>query len=228
MQDLPSSTRTSCRKNHRAEARTHSLRLCSETVRSIPTVVWVAVVLSCARGAGTAIKKPQHLAPLRPPIDVSSKNLAPKDELDALLDGVAGYGRTVDVIRIAVPPPDVHAPEQQKWIGEAAAAVMMSELSRVPGVSVLERAELQTLIDLQKANVPADTLRKTGKILGAQVMLVGTIQPMGSNWRIDLRPVRVEDGTILGSASREAPERDLTATMHDMAEEVPASLGVTP
>ncbi len=168
-------------------------------------VVAVMLASSCASSPST-----HHAA--RPPRtltagpDVVSRNLPPEQELDALLMGVRSVGKG-NAIRVAVPPFRVLG-RKDDWMGEAAALVAMSRLSREDGVSVLERRELTKIIDLRRAQQADDAqiseLASTGKILGAQEILLGTIfDAGGGKMRVIVRPVRVEDGVSLASTESE-------------------------
>src|SRR5690349_4343329 len=120
-------------------------------------VLLLLAVLACSHSA-PALQHPHRInAPI---IDNESKNLAAKQDIDALLQGVQGYGRTVDAIRIAVPPLD------DTPLGEAYAAVIITELATTPGVTVLERSELTQIIEELKRKGDDKSLIEAGKLLG--------------------------------------------------------------
>ena len=78
---------------------------------------------------------------------------------------------------------------------------LVSEMSSNPNIRVIERDQVQKLIDEQKltsgGQVDRETAVKVGKLLGAQHMIFGgfTADPKG-NFRIDARAVNVETGAI--------------------------------
>src|SRR6476469_10168010 len=78
---------------------------------------------------------------------------------------------------------------------------LVSEMSGNPNIRVIERDQVQKLIDEQKltsgGQVDRETAVKIGKLLGAQHMIFGGFMadPKG-NFRIDARAVNVETGAI--------------------------------
>jgi TolB-like protein len=78
---------------------------------------------------------------------------------------------------------------------------LVSEMSTNPNIRVIERDQVQKLIDEQKltsgGQVDRETAVKVGKLLGAQHMIFGGFMadPKG-NFRIDCRAVNVESGAI--------------------------------
>ena len=78
---------------------------------------------------------------------------------------------------------------------------LITEMSANPDIRVIERDQVQKLIDEQKlvgaGQVDRETAVKVGKLLGAQHMIFGGFMadPKG-NFRIDARAVNVETGAI--------------------------------
>jgi TolB-like protein len=78
---------------------------------------------------------------------------------------------------------------------------LITEMSSNPGIRVIERDQVQKLLDEQKlvssGQVDQATAVKVGKLLGAQHMIFGGFMadPNG-NFRIDARAVNVETGAI--------------------------------
>ena len=78
---------------------------------------------------------------------------------------------------------------------------LITEMSANPAIRVVERDQVQKLIDEQKlvggGQVDRETAVKVGKLLGAQHMIFGGFMadPKG-NFRIDARAVNVESGAI--------------------------------
>lgn len=78
---------------------------------------------------------------------------------------------------------------------------LVSEMAGNPGIRVIERDQVQKLVDEQKlitgGQVDRETAVKVGKLLGAQHMIFGgyMADPKG-NFRIDARAVNVETGEI--------------------------------
>src|SRR5512133_3795889 len=78
---------------------------------------------------------------------------------------------------------------------------LISEMASNPNIRVIERDQVQKLIDEQKltsgGQVDRETAVKVGKLLGAQHMIFGGFMadPKGS-FRIDARAVNVETGAL--------------------------------
>ena len=78
---------------------------------------------------------------------------------------------------------------------------LITEMTNNPNIRVIERDEVQKLVDEQKlskdGHVDQATAVKVGKLLGAQHMIFGTFMtdPKG-NFRIDARAVNVETSAI--------------------------------
>jgi TolB-like protein len=78
---------------------------------------------------------------------------------------------------------------------------LVSEMSSNPNIRVIERDQVQKLIDEQKltsgGQVDRETAVKVGKLLGAQHMIFGGFMADAKgNFRIDARAVNVETGAI--------------------------------
>jgi len=96
---------------------------------------------------------------------------------------------------------------------------LVSEMSTNPNIRVIERDQVQKLIDEQKltsgGQVDRETAVRVGKLLGAQHMIFGGFMadPKG-NFRIDARAVNVESGAI-----------EYTDRVQDHADNVMALIG---
>ena len=86
-------------------------------------------------------------------------------------------------------------------LSKGVADFLITEMSSNASIRVVERDQVQRLIDEQKlvgaGQVDRETAVKVGKLLGAQHMIFGgfTADPKG-NFRIDARAVNVETGAI--------------------------------
>ena len=100
--------------------------------------------------------------------------------------------------------------EKYDPLGKGIAAMMISDLSAVDGVQLVEREHLQDLIEelkLQQSQYadPA-TASKIGKFTGADYVVVGAINALDPNVRIDTRVLRVESGEIVKTAVAQGKE----------------------
>ena len=86
-------------------------------------------------------------------------------------------------------------------LSKGIADFLITEMAANPGIRLIERDQVQKLIDEQKlvtgGQVDRETAVRVGKLLGAQHMIFGGFMadPKG-NFRIDARAVGVEQGVI--------------------------------
>ncbi len=157
-----------------------------------------ALLVSCAVRQ-QPMPAPTKRVPVAVP-DVEASNLPPEEEIDALLLGEAALGRGSNTKRIAVAAFRVVG-KLETWLGEAAAEVVATGLSRVDGVSVVERAELDKVIAEVKLGADAGSITKSAQgLLGAENLVLGSLTPNNAGGaRVAVRAVRVSDGVVLGA-----------------------------
>ncbi|MEP6692694.1 MAG: CsgG/HfaB family protein [Gemmatimonadaceae bacterium] len=91
--------------------------------------------------------------------------------------------------------------DEYEPLSKGMAEMLITELTTNPGIRVVEREQLQKLLDEQNlakdGRVDPETAVKIGKLLGAKHMLFGgfVIDPK-ENMRLDLRSVDAETSTI--------------------------------
>ena len=85
------------------------------------------------------------------------------------------------------------------------AGMMISELAQNPAARVVERQEVQRLLDEQNlgtaGRVDPQTAAKVGKLVGARYAVMGTFIDFYGDFRIDIRLVNVETGEIVKTES---------------------------
>lgn len=81
------------------------------------------------------------------------------------------------------------------------AGMLISELAQNPAARVVERENVQRLIDEQnlgaESRLDAATAAKVGKLVGARYMVMGTFVDLYGKFRVDARLVDVETSEIL-------------------------------
>lgn len=91
------------------------------------------------------------------------------------------------------------------------AGMMISELSANPAARVVERQEIQRLLDEQNLGaqnrVDPQTAAKIGKLVGARYTVLGTFIDFYGDFRVDVRLVNTETGEIIKTES-ERMQRD--------------------
>lgn len=91
------------------------------------------------------------------------------------------------------------------------AGMMISELSQNPAARVVERQEIQRLVDEQnlgaQGRVDPQTAAKVGKLVGARYVVLGTFVDFYGDFRVDIRLVNTETSEIVKTES-ERMQRD--------------------
>ncbi len=91
------------------------------------------------------------------------------------------------------------------------AGMMISELAQNPAARVVERQDIQRIIDEQNLagqnRVDPQTAAKVGKLVGARYVVAGTFIDFYGDFRVDVRLVNVETGEIVKTES-ERMQRD--------------------
>jgi TolB-like protein len=90
-------------------------------------------------------------------------------------------------------------------LGKGIAAMMITDLSQLSILRLVERERLQDLItelDLQQTrHFDPATAQRVGRIAGAEYVVTGTLTAIQPRVRIDSRVIRVETGEIVKTAS---------------------------
>ncbi len=104
------------------------------------------------------------------------------------------------------------------------AGMMISELSQNPAARVVEREEIQRLLEEQnlgaQGRVDAQTAAKIGKLVGARYMVMGTFVDFYGDFRVDVRLINTETSEVVKTES-ERMQRD---HLYDIIRNVAARL----
>jgi len=104
------------------------------------------------------------------------------------------------------------------------AGMMISELAQNPSARVVEREEIQRLLDEQnlgaQGRVDAATAAKIGKLVGARYMVMGMFVDFYGDFRIDVRLINTETSEVVRTES-EKMQRD---HLFDMIRNIAARL----
>jgi len=91
------------------------------------------------------------------------------------------------------------------------AGMMISELSQNPAARVVERQDIQRLVEEQnlsaQGRVDPQTASKIGKLVGARYMVMGTFVDFYGDFRVDVRLINTETGEVVKTES-ERMQRD--------------------
>ncbi len=89
------------------------------------------------------------------------------------------------------------------------ADMLISDLSKIKMLNVIERARLEEILKEQKLNNSKDfdaaTASKVGKLLGVQYILTGSFFDLMGSLRVDARIIDVETGKIMKSEGVDGP-----------------------
>jgi TolB-like protein len=115
-------------------------------------------------------------------------------------------------------------------LGKGISSMMISDLSAVPEIQLVERERMQDLvkeIDAQHTQYfDSTTSVKVGKMVGAEYVVVGSFATVKPQMRIDTRVVRVETGEIVKSAQVTGDEDKFFDLEQTLADKLIDGLGV--
>jgi TolB-like protein len=108
------------------------------------------------------------------------------------------------------------------------AQMLISDLGAGDSYRLVERARLQALLDEQKlgqsGKLDPTTAARVGKLLGAQLMVLGSFFDLGPTLRVDARLVDVETGKILHTVGATARNDDFLDVERQLATDLGEAL----
>jgi TolB-like protein len=133
---------------------------------------------------------------------------------------------------LAVLPLDkAAASEEYAGLGKALAGMLVTDLSAVPGIKLVERERLQALLDELELNsgdfVDPKSAQKLGKGVGARFVLAGSFSVVGEQFVLDARVVSVESGEIYKAADANGLITDIVSVEKDLVESLLTGLAVS-
>ncbi|MDR0788207.1 MAG: CsgG/HfaB family protein [Gemmatimonadota bacterium] len=109
-------------------------------------------------------------------------------------------------------------------LGRGLAVMMVTDLSEVPSVQLVERSRLQELVTelnlQQDSRFDPETAQQVGLLVGAEYMLFGSIAALEPEIRLDTRIVQVSTGEIVKTAQVTGKEKNLFDLQDKLAEEL--------
>lgn len=104
------------------------------------------------------------------------------------------------------------------------AGMMISELTQNPAARLVEREQVQRLLDEQnlgaQGRVDPQTAAKVGKVVGARYIILGNFIDFYGDFRVDVRLVNTETGEIVKTES----DRQQREHLYDIVRNVAAKL----
>lgn len=130
--------------------------------------------------------------------------------LGAVLGLLAGGSAQAKPSTVAVMPfRDLSA--DSRFIGEAIRETVMADLRQLGGLRVVERASLDRVLaeqKLQQKDLEVGDAVRIGKVLGAQLMVVGAYQKLAPQVRLTARFIKVETSEVVGTAKVDGSQRE--------------------
>src|SRR5689334_9781332 len=115
-------------------------------------------------------------------------------------------------------------------VGKGIASMMISDLSSVKQIQLVERDRIQDLLkemELQHSKYfDSTTALKAGKMVGAQYVVVGAFAAVQPQMRIDTRVVRVETGEIVKTAQVTGDQNKFFELEQKLADRLVDGLGI--
>ena len=109
-------------------------------------------------------------------------------------------------------------------MGRGVAAMLITDLSGVPEIKLVERERLQAVLAEQQMQrskfFDSTTAVKTGRLIGAEYLLTGAFTAMDPDIRIDTRVVRVETGEVVRTAKVQGKQDKFFDLQQKLADEL--------
>jgi len=117
-------------------------------------------------------------------------------------------------------------------IGKAISAMLVTEFASREGLRVLERQNMQDILNEQKLSlsgrVDESSVAEVGKILGVQYVFRGAVISMGAELRVDIRATDVETSEVLTVLKKNDKTENLLDVVVWVADEFSKKLSLTP
>ncbi len=159
-------------------------------------VIGVSAFYLITKDKSTSIEK-ADIVPI-----TSSENVVKQQE--EMVDNLNSTTPNADAKRIAILYFDNGSDNAElSRLRKGLADMLISDLSKIKMLNVIERARLEEILKEQKLNnskeFDASTASKVGKLLGVQYILTGAFFDLMGSMRMDARIIDVETGKIIKS-----------------------------
>ncbi|MDP2314254.1 MAG: CsgG/HfaB family protein [Pseudomonadota bacterium] len=146
--------------------------------------------------------------------------------------GGASPAHAADPPSVAVLPLEkAAASAQYDGLGRALAGMVVSDLSALPGLRLVERDQLEALLAEMKLQetgfLDPKTAQKLGKGVGARYVVAGSFTVLEPAFALDARIVEVQTGEIVKAASASGTVADFVAVEKELVEALVAGLDLT-
>ena len=122
--------------------------------------------------------------------------------------------------------------EELASLSKGLADMFITEMSKIEELKVIERAQLQKLLEEmqlgQAGMLDQSTAQQVGKLLGAQTLLLGSFLNMpGDKLRIDARIVEVETGVTIKAEEETGKMKKLFEMVQKLTKKIAEDLNVS-
>jgi len=115
-------------------------------------------------------------------------------------------------------------------LGRGMASMMITDLSAVKDIQLVEREHMQDVLKEQEAQhtkyYDQSTAVQTGKLLGAEYIVTGAFVSVQPSMRIDTRVIRVQSGEIVKTAKVVGQQDSLFALQQHLADSLVDGLSI--
>jgi TolB-like protein len=145
---------------------------------------------------------------------------------------ILGAAHAADPPSVAVLPLQKGAAgAQYDGLGRALAGMVVSDLSALPGLRLVERDQLDALLAEMKLQetgfLDPKTAQKLGKGVGARFVVTGSFTVLDPAFALDARIVEVQTGEIVKAAAANGTVADFVAVEKELVEALVAGLDLT-
>lgn len=148
-----------------------------------------------------------------------------------LLSFLVGLARAQEPATVAVLPMEkAAASAQYDGLGRALAGMLVSDLSTLPGLTLVERERLDALLAEMKLGesgfLDPKTAQKLGKGVGARFVVAGSFTVLEPKFLLDARIVEVQTGEVVKAAATDGTVADFVAVEKALVEELVTGLNL--
>ncbi len=165
-------------------------------------LVSLIVLIGCFAGFYFLNNKPKEV--VTEPQQATNATENSVNQQEAIVDNLNSTTPNPDAKRIAILYFDNGSDNAElSRLRKGLADMLISDLSKIKMLNVIERARLEEILKEQKLNnskeFDASTATKVGKLLGVQYILTGAFFDLMGSMRMDARIIDVETGKIIKS-----------------------------
>lgn len=123
-------------------------------------------------------------------------------------------------------------PDDYQALRRGLASMTLNELTSNTGVRVVERAQLQQVLQEQnlgrEGRIEAGTASNIGRLIGARYMVTGTLYDVRGSMRVDARIINTETGEIVRTMRVDGRMDNLFGMVEDLARQLMTNANLPP